>query len=133
MILNNKNKNINKEKYKKSLYNKNSKEKIADVQMAKSFNARLLGLMFKKDTDHPLLFEIPQNVNNRYRSSIHSLFMRFDLKLIFIDGNNIIYEIADLKPWHYHIPKKSAQYIIEFNKNNFNNYNLKIGDEIELK
>ena len=63
--------------------------------------------------------------------------MRFELKLVFIDNENKVFEIADLKPWSYYVPKKAAKYIIEFDKkdfkkNEFGNYGLKIGDEIEL-
>ncbi len=115
------------------LYNKESNMEIAKVEIANSFLSRLIGLMFKKNTEYPLLFEIPNKIKSRYRSSIHSFFMRFDLILVFIDEDNIIYEIADLKPWHCYTPKKPAQYIIEFGKNDFNNYDLKIGDKIKLK
>ena len=122
----------NKENKLRILYNKESNMEIK-VGIADSFSSRLLGLMFKKKTEYPLLFEIPNTINRRHRSSIHSLFMRFDLKLVFIDKNNIVCEIVDLKPWDHYTPKKSAKYIIEFDKNDFNKYDLKIGDEIELK
>ena len=89
--------------------------------------------MFKEKCDCPLLFEIPQNIRIKIRSSIHSLFMRFEITLVFIDEENLIYEIGDLKPWKYNVPKKPAKYIIEFDKKEFENYDLKIGDEIELK
>ena len=117
----------------KILYNKNSDKKIAKIKIANSFFKRFLGLMFKARCDYPLLFEIPQNIKIKERSSIHSLFMRFELTLVFIDDDNLIYEIANLKPWKYYVPKKGAKYIIEFDKNEFENYDLKIGDEIELK
>ena len=117
----------------KILYNKNSDKKIAKIKIANSFFKRFLGLMFKARCDYPLLFEIPQNIKIKERSSIHSLFMRFELTLVFIDDDNLIYEIANLKPWKYYVPKKGAKYIIEFDKNEFGNYDLKIGDEIELK
>ena len=117
----------------KILYNKNSDKKIAKIKIANSFFKRFLGLMFKARCDYPLLFEIPQNIKIKERSSIHSLFMSFELTLVFIDDDNLIYEIANLKPWKYYVPKKGAKYIIEFDKNEFENYDLKIGDEIELK
>ena len=86
--------------------------------------------MFKRSTEYPLLFEIPQNINHRYRSSIHSCFMNFELKLVFIDKNNIVCEMTNLKPWKLYVPKKSAKYIIEFDKTEFETIDLKIGDEI---
>ena len=59
--------------------------------------------------------------------------MRFELAFVFIDDKNLVYEIANLKPWKYYVPKKGAKYIIEFDKREFDNYDLKIGDGIELK
>ena len=133
MIVDDKNNEFDDGENFKILYNKNSDKKIAKIKIANSFFKRFLGLMFKARCDYPLLFEIPQNIKIKERSSIHSLFMRFELTLVFIDDANLIYEIADLKPWKYYVPQKRAKYIIEFDKNEFENYDLKIGDEIELK
>ena len=132
IMTDNENKYFNKS-HLKSLILKEGDRKISDIQIADSFSSRLRGLMFKKEIEYPLLFEIPQNRKSRYESSIHSCFMRFELILVFIDKNNIIFEIAELKPWRWHVPKKSAKYIIEFDKNQFNDVDLKIGDEIEIK
>lgn len=132
MCINRKNKYLEKEK-KKILYKKISNEKISEVIIANTFQKRLLGLMFRQKTEFPMLFEIPQNIGSRMRSSIHSLFMRFDLKLVFIDKNNIVFEMADLKPWRLYVPKKEAKYIIECDKSKFENYNIKIGDKIEIR
>lgn len=132
MCINRKNKYLEKEK-KKILYKKISNEKISEVIIANTFQKRLLGLMFRQKSEFPMIFEIPQNIGSRIRSSIHSLFMRFDLKLVFIDKNNIVFEMADLKPWRLYVPKKEAKYIIEFDKNKFKNYNIKIGDKIEIR
>lgn len=115
------------------LYNKETNIEIGKVKIANNFSSRLLGLMFKRNAEYPLLFEIPNRIKDKHRSSIHGFFMRFDLKLVFIDEKNIIYELADLKPWKYYVPQKRAKYIIEFDKREFKNYDLKIGDEIELK
>lgn len=133
MIVNDKNNEFNDDKNFKILYNKNSGKKIAKIKIANSFFKRFLGLMFKSRCDYPLLFKIPQKTQIKERSSIHSFFMRFELALVFIDDENLIYEIADLKPWRFYVPKKPAKYIIEFDKKEFKNYDLKIGDEIELK
>ena len=127
-----KNKRNKKDKNLKSLYLKKYDEKITDIRMADDFFSRLMGLMFRENAKVPLLFEIPQKINSRKKSTIHSLFMRFDIVLAFIDENNLVYEIADLTPWNYYVPEKSAKYIVEFDKKEFNNC-LKIGDEIEIK
>lgn len=111
----------------------NNYEKIGKIKVANDFKSRLVGLMFKKNIDYPLLFEIPYKFNNIYRSSIHSCFMRFELKIVFIDENNTVFEIADLKPWKLHIPKRHARFIIEFDKKEFDKYGIKLGSEIEIK
>ena len=126
-----KNKRNKKDKNLKSLYLKKYDKKI-DIEIADGFFSRLIGLMFRGNAKLPLLFEIPQKINSRKRSSIHSFFMRFDIVLVFIDEENSVYEIADLTPWNYYVPKKSAKYIVEFDKKEFNKC-LKIGDEIEIR
>ena len=128
LIKNKRNKKDNNLKY---LYLKKYDKKI-DIEIADDFFSRLMGLMFRENAKLPLLFEIPQKINSRKRSSIHSFFMRFDIILVFIDEENSVYEIADLTPWNYYVPKKSAKYIVEFDKKEFNDC-LKIGDEIEIR
>ena len=125
-----KNKRNKKDKNLKSLYLKKYDKKI-DIEIADDFFSRLIGLMFRGNAKLPLLFEIPQKINSRKRSSIHSFFMRFDIVLVFIDEENSVYEIADLTPWNYYVPKKSAKYIVEFDKKEFNNC-LKIGDRNKI-
>ncbi|WP_405323914.1 DUF192 domain-containing protein [Methanobrevibacter sp.] len=130
----------NKLKNKKNTTNKNlrlitlkkSNKKIAKIRIANTFFSRLMGLMLKKNAKVPLLFEIPERINKKERSSIHSFFMRFEIIIVFIDKSNGVFEIAELKPWKCHIPKKPAKYIVEFDKREFNDC-LKIGDEIEIK
>ena len=109
-----------------------SNEEIAKIRIANTFFSRLMGLMFKKNAKVPLLFEIPERINKKERSSIHSFFMRFEIVVVFIDKGNVVYEIANLRPWNCYIPKKPAKYIVEFDKREFND-SLKIGDEIEIE
>ena len=111
---------------------KKSNEEIAEIRIANTFFSRLRGLMFKKNAEVPLLFEIPERINKKERSSIHSFFMRFEIVIVFIDKRNVVYEIAELKPWNCYVPKKPAKYIMEFDKREFNDC-LKIGDKIEMK
>ena len=108
---------INKNKTNKNLKSitlRKSNEEIANIRIANTFFSRLMGLCFKKN------------------ASIHSFFMRFEIVLVFVDRSNMVYEIANLKPWNWHIPKKPAKYIVEFDKREYDDC-LKIGDEIEIK
>ena len=98
-------------------------KEIATVKLADDFSTRLLGLMFKKKIDRPLLFEIPQRFNSPSRSAIHSCFMLVDE----------VFEIARLKPWQYYKPQKSAKYVIEFNEEDYFKCKLEIGNQIKIK
>ena len=126
------NKRNKKNKNLKSMTLIKSNEEIAKIRIANTFFSRLMGLMFKKNAKDPLLFEIPERINKKERSSIHSFFIRFEIVIVFIDKCNMVYEIAELKPWNFYIPKKPAKYIVEFDKREFNDC-LKIGDEVEIK
>ncbi len=119
-------------KLKKLVKIKEEKLENFDVNIADNFKSRLKGLMFKKHAKTPLLFEIPKS-DNRKRSAIHTCFMRFEITIVFIGFDNKIFEIANLKPWKFYTPQKPAKYVIEFNKNDFYNYDLKVDDEIDLK
>ena len=127
-----KNKRNKTDKNLKSITLIKSNEEIAKIRIANTFFSRLMGLMFKKNAEVPLLFEIPERINKKERSSIHSFFMRFEIVLVFIDKCNVVYEIVELKPWNCYIPKKPAKYIMEFDKREFDDC-LKIGDEVEIK
>ena len=108
-------------------------KEISTVKLADDFSSRLLGLMFKRKIDCPLLFEIPQRFNSPSRSAIHSCFMLVDIIVVFVDENDEVFEIARLKPWQYYKPKKSAKYVIEFNEEDHFKYKLEIGNKIKIK
>ncbi|MEE0924541.1 MAG: DUF192 domain-containing protein [Methanobrevibacter sp.] len=108
-------------------------KEIATVKLADDFSTRLLGLMFKKKIDRPLLFEIPQRFNSPSRSAIHSCFMLVEIIVVFVDENDEVFEIARLKPWQYYKPQKSAKYVIEFNEEDYFKCKLEIGNQIKIK
>jgi hypothetical protein len=90
---------------------------------ADTFFKRLIGLMGKKDFDSVLVF------TNLTGSSIHTMFMRFEIDIYFADEKKVIYDKASLKPWRFYKPKKQAKYIVETKKNKLK---LKIGDRLDF-
>lgn len=98
---------------------------VIDIKVicANNFFKRFKGLMGKKDIDYVLLF------TNLTDSSIHTLFMRFEIDIYFIDENKVIFEKASLKPWRFHKPKKQAKYILETKKDCLK---LKIGEKLDF-
>lgn len=100
-------------------------DEVIDIKVicANNFFKRFKGLMGKKDIDYALLF------TNLTDSSIHTLFMRFEIDIYFIDENKVIFEKASLKPWRFHKPKKQAKYILETKKDCLK---LKIGEKLDF-
>ena len=90
---------------------------------ADNFFRRLIGLMGKKDFKDCMIFK------NLRDSSIHSMFMRFEIDVYFIDENGTVFEKASLKPWRFYRPKKQAKYILETEKDRLK---LKIGDKLDF-
>ena len=94
-----------------------------NIEVADTFFKRFKGLMGKKDIDFGLLFS---NLND---SSVHTMFMRFDIDVYFIDEKKIIFEKTTLNPWKFYRPKKRAHYILETKKDELK---LKKGDKLEF-
>lgn len=93
------------------------------IIFANTFFKRFKGLMGKKDFENGLLF------TNLTDSSIHTMFMRFEIDVYFIDENKLIYDKTSLKPWKFYKPKKQAKYILETKKGLLK---LKIGDSLDI-
>jgi len=90
---------------------------------ADTFFKRFKGLMGKKDFNDCLVF------TNLIDSSIHTMFMRFEIDVYFIDENKMIYEKVSLKPWRFHKPEKQAKYVLETKKGLLK---LKMGDFLDF-
>ena len=90
---------------------------------ADTFFKRFKGLMGKNDFDDGLLF------SNLTGSSIHTMFMKFEIDVYFIDEKGVVFEKASLKPWKFYKPKRKAKYILETKKGKLN---LKAGDKSDF-
>ena len=91
------------------------------IKIANTFFKRFKGLMLKKDCNDCILF------TNLKDSSIHTMFMLFEIDVYFLDENKTVFEKTTLKPWRFYKPKKQAKYILETKKGLLK---LKIGDKI---
>jgi uncharacterized membrane protein (UPF0127 family) len=94
-----------------------------EIIYADTFFKRFKGLMGKKDFDHVLVF------SNLTDSSIHTMFMRFEIDVYFIDENRRVFDKATLKPWRFYKPERQAKYIIETRKGMLK---IKIGDYLDF-
>lgn len=73
------------------------------ITYANNFYKRFKGLMLKKDFDDGLLF------TNLKDSSIHTLFMRFEIDVYFLNEKKHVFEKTSLKPWKFYKPKKTSK------------------------
>lgn len=122
---------ISHDKFKISYENSKSKQTIATLKFANSYFSRLKGLMFKKKLDYVLLLK-PLKSKHKFLSSVHTLFMRFTIDLVFLDKNKKVLETAQLSPWKFYIPHKPANYILEMEKGAIKKYQIAIGDKLDF-
>ena len=90
---------------------------------ADTFFKRFKGLMGKKDFNQALLF------TNLKGSSVHTMFMRFEIDIYFIDENKRVFDKTSLKPWRFYKTKKQAKYVLETKKGLLK---IKIGDYLDF-
>lgn len=86
------------------------------AKICKSYLSRLRGLMFQNtiSENEGLLFV--NNRENRFNTSIHMLFMNFNLAIIWVNSQKIVVDTQLVKRWSFiNIPKANAKYIIETN------------------
>ncbi|OED30004.1 DUF192 domain-containing protein [Methanosphaera sp. WGK6] len=116
--------------YKIVIKTKNNKQSIISIDYANTFIKRLKGLMFK-DKITPLLYK--QYYENRLLATIHTLFMKKTIAIIYVNTDDEIQEIITLKPWQIYIPQKSGiKYIIEVSENTIKENNIEITNKIKV-
>lgn len=83
------------------------------VEWARTPWKKFLGLMFRKSIRRPLVLELV--AESRWLATIHTLFMRFPIDLVFLDSERRVVDIVrDVGPWRMHIvPKRPAKYVVE--------------------
>ena len=92
-----------------------------------SFYDRFIGLMGKKK------IEANEALCLRPCNSIHTLFMRFSIDVIFIDlSNKVIGLIENLKPWKLTKTVKTGVMVIEMPSGSIKDKNIKLNDTIFL-
>ena len=87
----------------------NDRTLLSDVEEAKGFTRRLLGLMFKSGMSKQNALFIPGC------NWVHTLFMKFPLSVLYLDKNYSVLDIQHyVKPWKVCRPRLSASHVLEF-------------------
>jgi uncharacterized membrane protein (UPF0127 family) len=104
----------------------------ARVGFCDSFLCKLRGLMFRPrlDPDEGLL--LVEKRDSRLDTSIHMLFVPFNLAVFWINSNMKVVDKVIAKSWHLaYLPKEGAKYTLEVHPDRWGDY--EIGDQVEFK
>lgn len=104
----------------------------ARVGYCDSFLCKLRGLMFRSRLalDEGLL--LVEKRDSRLDTSIHMLFVPFDLAVIWINSDKTVVDKIIAKSWKpAYFPKAEARYTLEIHPDRWADY--EIGDKVEFK
>jgi uncharacterized membrane protein (UPF0127 family) len=102
------------------------------AQYCGSFLCRLRGLMFRRSfATHEGLLMV-QAKADRIESSIHMLFMTFDLAVIWLNDEKLVVDVQLCRRWRpAYIPASSARFVLEAHVDRFDDF--KIGDVLSIR
>ena len=117
---------------KYAFLNKNSTPKTSlYVKYCDTFFSRLLGLMFSKEINRDGGIIIVENKESRMLTSIHMMFMRYDIAAIWLDKDLVVVEKVLAKKWKpYYAPKRPAQYVVEAHPSQLSAFS--VGDQLTI-
>jgi len=87
--------------------------------------------MFSKNLKHDSGVILVEKKESRVNTSIHMMFMNYDITVLWLDKHMVIVDKILAKKWApIYISKKPAQYIIELHHSKLTEY--MIGEKLEL-
>ncbi|ADI74995.1 protein of unknown function DUF192 [Methanohalobium evestigatum Z-7303] len=101
----------------------------SDVEFATTFFSQSKGLMFKKNVpnDYALVFVFDKPI----KTSVHMLFVRFPIDVLFLDDSKRIIKATTLKPWlGTSSSEKIVKYIIEMKQHKISEHGLVEGEQL---
>ena len=104
----------------------------ARVKFCDSFLCRLRGLMFRSvlARDEGLILVIGRD--SRVDSSIHMLFMSFDIAVFWINSEMNVVDKVIAKSWRpAYFPAQAARYTLEIHPSRYNDY--EVGDKVQFE
>ena len=99
--------------------------------LADTFFSKLCGLMFQKsiDPDNGLL--LSDYFESKVNSSIHMLFMNFDICAVWINQQNQVVDVKLAKKWHLaYFPRAAANQVLELHACRMNDFS--ITDQLQM-
>lgn len=107
-------------------------EQPARAGYCDSFFCKLRGLMFRPRLDFNAGLLLVEKRDSRLDTSIHMLFVPFDLAVFWINSDMKVVDKVIAKSWRpAYLPKEEARYTLEIHPDRWTDY--KIGDMVEFK
>ena len=99
--------------------------KLASVEEATGFYARLMGLMFRRS------YPSGQALWFRRCNTIQTTFMRFDIDAVFVDREMVVQKVFhSLKPWRVTMPRLKFDSVFEFTAGQVEKLGIQEGDKL---
>lgn len=111
-----------------------SRNQLPPIQATycKSFICQLRGLMFRRSIDPFEGLLLVQPRDGIISASIHMLFMRFSIGVIWINAANQVVDVRLAKPWRLaYKPVEAARYVLETHPDRMKDF--RIGEKVEIR
>ena len=96
-----------------------------------SFFCQLRGLMFRPNLPPGEGLLLVQSRDNRLESSIHMMFMRMDLAVVWINSANEVVDVCLAHRWRpAYFSQRPARYVLELNTAGLSDF--QVGDKLEI-
>jgi uncharacterized protein len=100
-------------------------EVLATLEIAEGSKARARGLLGREGIEGAILLQPAK--------AVHTLGMRFSIDVAFVDKNLVVLRTITMKRWRLGRPVLKAHGVIEAEAGAFGHWNLKVGDQLEVK
>jgi uncharacterized membrane protein (UPF0127 family) len=98
---------------------------LATIEVAESTGARMRGLLGRDGIEGALLLQPAK--------SVHTLGMHFAIDVAYVDRELNVIRTRAMRPWRLGIPVFKAHGVIEAEAGSFARWDLKPGDQLEIK
>jgi uncharacterized membrane protein (UPF0127 family) len=112
--------------------NLSKQSSLIKANLADTFFLKLAGLMFKNEINPDSGLLLSDSFESRINTSIHMLFMKFDICVVWLNRQLHVVDIQYAKKWALaYFPKKPAQYTLELHSSQMDHFS--VGDKLEFE
>ena len=109
--------------------NQSNPETTLQVKYCDSFLCKFLGLMFRKAIGRNEGIVLVEKSESRFSTSIHMLFMAFDIAVFWLDKDCIVVDKVLAKMWRpFYMSKYPAKFVLELHHSKISK--ISVGDQL---